>query len=82
MCDAIDRTVGKVLEQIKNKVFHSIYCASKTLDATQSNYTVTEKEMMDLVDAFDKYRSYLMGAKVIDHAFIRYLLIRKTPTLG
>ncbi|XP_049399876.1 uncharacterized protein LOC125863958 [Solanum stenotomum] len=63
MCDASDIVVGAVLGQPKDRMFHSIYYASKTLDATQSNYTVTEKEMLVLVFAFDKFRSYLVGTK-------------------
>jgi len=62
-------------------MFHSIYYASKTLDATQSNYTVTEKEMLSLVFAFDKFRSYLVGTKVVifytDDAAIKYLFNKK-----
>ena len=80
MCDASDAAVGAVLGQRKNKVFHSIYYASKTLDTTQMNYTVTEKEMLALVYAFDKFRSYLVGTSVIvytDHAAIRYLFNKK-----
>ncbi|XP_015168125.1 uncharacterized protein [Solanum tuberosum] len=80
MCDAIDITVGAVLQQHKEKMFHSIYYASKTLDAAQSNYIVTEKEMFALVFTFDKFRSYLVGTKVvvyIDHAAIRYLFNKK-----
>lgn len=46
--------MGAVLGQHREKVFHSIYYTSKTLDAAQSNYTVTEKEMLALVYAFDK----------------------------
>ena len=56
---------------IKKKVFHSIYYARKTLDASQANYTLTEKEMLALFYAFEKFRSYLVGTKVviyIDHA--------------
>ena len=80
MCDASNVAVGAVLGQRKNKVFHSIYYASKTLDSTQVNYTVTEKEMLALVFAFDKFRSYLIGTKVIVftyHAAIRYLFNKK-----
>ncbi|XP_075076906.1 uncharacterized protein LOC107822177 [Nicotiana tabacum] len=51
-----------------------------TLSGAQLNYTVTEKEMMAVVFAFDKFRSYLIGSKVIvytDHAAIRYLIEKK-----
>lgn len=34
MCDASDTTVGAVLGQCKDKIFHSIYYASKILDPT------------------------------------------------
>ncbi|XP_049399731.1 uncharacterized protein LOC125863765 [Solanum stenotomum] len=80
MCDARDIAVGAVLGQRNNKVFHSIYYARKSLDSTQAKYTVTEKEMLALVFAFDKFRSYLVGTKVIvftDHEAIRYLFNKK-----
>jgi hypothetical protein len=44
------------------------------------NYTTTEKELMAVVFAIDKFRSYLVGAKVIvytDHAALKYLLTKK-----
>ncbi|KAL5580265.1 hypothetical protein UlMin_012707 [Ulmus minor] len=65
MCDASDVVVGAVLGQKRNKVFHSIYYASKTLQGAQLNYTVTEKELLAVVFAFDKFRSYLVGTKYI-----------------
>ncbi|XP_070015453.1 uncharacterized protein [Nicotiana sylvestris] len=51
-----------------------------TLSGAQLNYTVTEKEMPVVVFAFDKFRSYLIGSKVIiytDHAALRYLIKKK-----
>ncbi|KAI3684649.1 hypothetical protein L6452_33874 [Arctium lappa] len=80
MCDASDWAVGAVLGQRKEKVFHSIYYASKTLNEAQINYTTTEKELLVVVFAFEKFRSYLMGTKVTvhtDHAAIRYLISKK-----
>ncbi|XP_060183226.1 uncharacterized protein LOC132613199 [Lycium barbarum] len=80
MCDASDNAVGAVLGQQREKVFHSINYASKILDAAQLNYTVTEKELLAVVYAFDKFRSYLVGTHVIvytDHAAIRYLFSKK-----
>ncbi|KAL5558579.1 hypothetical protein UlMin_034790 [Ulmus minor] len=74
MWDASDVAVGAVLGQKRNKVFHSIYYASKTLQGAQLNYTVTEKELLAVLFAFDKFRSYLVGTKVIvytDHSAIK-----------
>ncbi|KAI3714701.1 hypothetical protein L6452_21660 [Arctium lappa] len=80
MCDASDWAVGAVLGQRKEKFFHSIHYASKALNEAQINYTTTEKELLAVVFAFERFRSYLMGAKVIvhtDHAAIKYLISKK-----
>nr|XP_009770288.1 PREDICTED: uncharacterized protein LOC104221012 [Nicotiana sylvestris] len=50
------------------------------LSGVQLNYTVTEKELLDVVFAFDKFRSYLIGSNAIvyiDHAALRYLISKK-----
>ena len=67
MCDASDYALGVVLGQRKNKIFHSIYYASKTLNDAQLNYTTTEKELLAVVYVFDKFRPYLLGSKVVVH---------------
>ncbi|KAL4363804.1 hypothetical protein GQ457_04G023680 [Hibiscus cannabinus] len=80
MCDASDYAVRVVLGQRKGKVFHPIYYANKTSNDTQVNYTTTEKELMAVIFVFDKFRSYLIGAKVTvyaDHSAIKYLLSKK-----
>ena len=77
MCDARYYAVGAVLGQRKERIFQVIDYASKVLNETQSNYTTTEKELLAIVYALEKFRSYLMGSKVIvftDHAAIKYLL--------
>lgn len=79
MCDARDYVVGAMLGQRKDQKVHTIYYASKTLDDAQVNYTTMEKELLTTVFAFDKFRSYLVGSKVIvyaNHVAIRYLLIK------
>ncbi|XP_070035477.1 uncharacterized protein [Nicotiana tomentosiformis] len=46
----------------------------------QVNYTVTEKELLAIVFAIEKFLTYLMGAKVIahtDHAALCYLMNKK-----
>ncbi|XP_070020107.1 uncharacterized protein [Nicotiana sylvestris] len=45
---------------------HTIYYAGRTLSGAKLNYTVTEKEMLVVVLAFDKFRSYLTGYKIRD----------------
>ncbi|KAM6543139.1 hypothetical protein CsatB_007586 [Cannabis sativa] len=80
MCDASDFAVGAVLGQRREKVFHSIYYASRTLADAQLNYTTTEKELLAVVFAFDKFRAYLVGTKVVvytDHSAIKYLIAKK-----
>jgi hypothetical protein len=80
MCDASDFAIGAVLDQTKDKKHYAISYASKTLTGPQLNYATTEKELLAVVFAIDKFRSYLVGAKVIiylDHATLKYLLAKK-----
>ncbi|XP_070050650.1 uncharacterized protein [Nicotiana tomentosiformis] len=80
MCDASDYAIGAVLGQRKDKLVHPIYYARRTLSGAQLNYTMTEKKMLVVVFAFDKFKSYLIGSKVIvctDHATLRYLIAKK-----
>ncbi|KAL1208890.1 putative mitochondrial protein [Cardamine amara subsp. amara] len=78
MTDASDYDVGAVLGQ--RKKLHVIYYASQTLDKAQCRYATMEKELLAVVFAFEKFRSYLVGLKVIvhtDHAALKYLLTKK-----
>nr|XP_027118586.1 uncharacterized protein LOC113735799 [Coffea arabica] len=71
MCDTSDHTVGAVLGQRVGKAAHVIYYASRTLNGAQLNYSTTEKELLAVIFALDKFKSYLLGGKVItffDHA--------------
>ena len=85
MCDASNHAVGTVLGQRKEKIMHPIYYSSKTLNLshenyTTTNYTTTEKEMLAIVFAVDKFRAYLIGSKVTiysDHSAIKYLMAKK-----
>ena len=80
MCDASDYAMETVLGQTKDKKRHVIAYASKTQTRPQLNYATTEKELLAIVFAIDKFRSYLIGAKVIvytDHATLKYLLTKK-----
>ena len=80
MCDASDYAIGAVLGQRIEKLSHVIYYASRTLNDAQMNYSTTEKELLAIVFALEKFRQYLVGVKVVvytDHAAIRYLLHKK-----
>ncbi|GKC39481.1 reverse transcriptase domain-containing protein, partial [Tanacetum coccineum] len=80
ICDAIDFAIGAVLGQRKNKHFQPIYYASKTMTEAQAHYTTTEKELLAVVYAFEKFRSYLVLSKSIvytDHSAIKYLFAKK-----
>ncbi|CAJ2671898.1 uncharacterized protein LOC123891769 [Trifolium pratense] len=79
MCDASDYAVGAVLGQRKDKFFHAIHYASKVLNEAQINYATTEKELLAIVYALEKFRSYLIGSKIVvytDHAAIKYLITK------
>nr|GEV73339.1 reverse transcriptase domain-containing protein [Tanacetum cinerariifolium] len=80
MCDASDFAVGAVLGQRIEKHFRPIHYARKTMTEAESNYTTTEKEMLAVVYAFDKFRSYLIMDKSIvctDHSALKYLFAKK-----
>ena len=79
MCDASDYVVGAVLGQRIGKIFRAIYYASQTLNDAQLNYTTTEKEILVVVFAYDKFRSYIIGSKITvytDHMAIQYLFAK------
>jgi len=56
-----------------------MHYASKVLNEAQINYATIEKEFLAVVYALEKFRSYLIGSKVVvftDHAAIKYLLAK------
>jgi RNase H-like domain found in reverse transcriptase len=80
MCDASDFAVGAVLGQKKDKKLVAICDASKVLDSAQANYTTTEKKLLAVMYALEKFCAYLVGSQIIvytDHAALRYLIAKK-----
>nr|GEY27261.1 hypothetical protein [Tanacetum cinerariifolium] len=69
MCDASDFAMGAVLRQRQDKHFRLIHYAVKTMTEAESNYTTTEKEMLAVAYAFEKFRSYLILNKSIEFIF-------------
>ena len=50
------------------------------MDSTQMNYSKTEKELVVVVFALNKFRSYLFGSKTVvftDHVAVRYLMTKQ-----
>nr|GEW88512.1 reverse transcriptase domain-containing protein [Tanacetum cinerariifolium] len=85
MRDVSDFTIGAVLGQRHEKNFKPIHYASKTMNDAESNYTTTEKEMLAVVYAFEKFRSYLIMNKSIvhtDHSALKYLFAKKDAKAG
>ncbi|GJU83673.1 reverse transcriptase domain-containing protein [Tanacetum coccineum] len=69
-----------VLGQRHEKHFRPIHYASKTMNEAESHYTTTEKEMLAVVYAFEKFRSYLILNKSVvytDHSALKYLFAKK-----
>nr|GEV54007.1 reverse transcriptase domain-containing protein [Tanacetum cinerariifolium] len=77
MYDTSDYAIGAVLGQRKSNHFQPIHYASKTMTEAQMHYTTTEKEMLAVVYAFEKFWPYLVLSKSIvytDHSTLKYLL--------
>ncbi|RDX89657.1 Retrovirus-related Pol polyprotein, partial [Mucuna pruriens] len=79
MCDASNLALEVVLGQRAGygKAVHVIAYVSRTMDPAQLNYTTIEKELLEIVFSFDKFRSYLLGSKIVvfsNQAALRFLL--------
>lgn len=80
MYDTNDYAMGVVLCQMEDNKPYVVYYASKTLNDAQKNYTTTEKELLAVVFALDKFRNYLLRTSIIiftDYLALKYLLNKK-----
>lgn len=76
MCDASEYALGAFLRQRVENHFQPIYYESKTLNPNQENYITTEKDLLVVVYAFDKFCPNLILSKTIvftDHSALKYL---------
>ena len=79
MCDASDLAIGAVLRKRVEGKPYVVYYARKTLNKARWNYTTTQKELLAVVYALDKFRAYLVGSDIIivmDHSALKYLLTK------
>jgi len=75
MSDASNYALGVVSSERIDRLSHFIAYASYTWDAAQVNYTSNENELLTIVFALDKFRSYFLCSHItvfIDHAALRY----------
>ena len=75
MCDASDLAMGAVLGQREDGKPYVIYYASKTLNEAQRNYTTTEKELLTVVFALDKFRAYLVGSFIVVDYYSKHVIL-------
>ena len=80
MCDASDLAVEGILRQRAEGKPYVVYYANKTLNEAQRNYTTTEKELLAVVYALDKFHAYLIGSDIIIftyHSALKYMFSKK-----
>ncbi|GKB22131.1 reverse transcriptase domain-containing protein [Tanacetum coccineum] len=74
-------SLDKMLKEgLAPRNFPTLSNAEKTMTEAESNYTTTEKEMLAVVYAFEKFRSYLIMNKSVvytDHSALKYLFNKK-----
>ena len=63
MCDASDYAMGVVLGQRPENIFKAIYYANKTFNEAQGNYSTTEKDMLAIMFACEKFKPYILRGR-------------------
>jgi len=84
--DASTKSIGYILYQSRpNDVDGIVACGGRSLRGTKFNYTVTELEMLSIIDALNKYRHFLLGRHFIiksDHISLRFINSLKDSSTG
>lgn len=81
-CDASNVGVGGVLTQEINGEERVIAYCSRSLSRAERNYTVTERELLELIFWLEKFRMYVEGTKfrvITDHYSLLWLNNLKYP---
>ena len=82
--DASDYAIGSVLAQLDSDEFERpIAFASRTLQASERNYSVTDKEGLALVWSVKHFRPYIFNRKIIvytDHIALKWLMLTPQPS--
>ncbi|KAK3086913.1 hypothetical protein FSP39_025347 [Pinctada imbricata] len=81
-CDACDVGIGGVLSQIQDGRERVLYYGSRTLNKSERNYCVTDKELLAVRYFVDYFRQYLLGRHFLvrtDHQALVWLFRLKDP---
>jgi hypothetical protein len=75
--NALNIVVGAILGKLDVNDTYIVYYINKNLFLLELNYMVTEKDFIEVINSFNKFRHYIIGYPVllyIDHAAIKYLM--------
>ena len=76
--DASDKQIGAVISQNGKPIAHF----SRTLDSAQKNYTVTDKELLSIVEVLKEHRSILYGHTINVYTDHKNLTHSNTQTVS
>ena len=80
--DASDKSIGGILSQIQDGQERVIGYASRTMNKSEKNYCVTDKELLAVKFFIEYFRQYLIGRRFIvrsDHQALKWLFSLKEP---
>jgi hypothetical protein len=80
--DASTTGLGAVLSQVKDNVRYPIWFASRTLNSAESNYIITELELLAVIWAIRKFQPFIEYTHFVletDHSAIMWLKRMKEP---
>lgn len=62
-CDASDFALGAVLSQHQDEKWHPLAYYSRSLNETERNYEIYDKELMAIVSSLEEWRQYLLDTE-------------------
>ena len=82
-CDASNIAVGAVLVQLQHGIWNPLSFWSRQLNNAQRNYSATDRELLAVSYAVDKFRSYIEGQPIVvrtDHKPLVGSVTKKADT--
>ena len=79
--DASGVGLGACLNQVQGGILRPIGYSSRTLNSAERNYSATEREILAVVWALEKWRPYIEGKHVVvvtDHMALTWIFTTKT----